>query len=99
MKRFIELKDCIKEYDTKDVFSVLNREDAVAYIGKKGYFADCLFDLDHALQFVDQDYWCKKLDHLDFNRFDDVGFIRTDGYPGRYFLPAEKVKVKVKDEA
>lgn len=35
----------MKEFDRKDVYSVLNAEDASQYVGKKGYFAHTLSSL------------------------------------------------------
>ena len=99
MKRVVKLRDCVKEYDTKDVFCVLNVDEAEAYVGQVGYFADNLDEFDDALKYVDQGYWCKKLERIFVDRYDDRCFIREDSFFSRYFLPAEKVKVKAKDEA
>ena len=36
-------KNKMKEFDKKDVFNITNAEDANEYVGKEGYFADCLY--------------------------------------------------------
>ena len=99
MKRSVKLDNRVKEYDTKDVFSVLNWDEADPYVGTRGYFAETLAELDWVLQFVDQGYWCKKLDHISNYRDDDLCFVREDGYCGRYFIPMDKVKVTEKVKA
>lgn len=74
-----------KTFDRKDVYSVLNAEDASQYVGTKGYFADTLSCLNEKVR-------KNMLDPLDdVNQLHDFPFISyVTGF--LFFLPADKVK-------
>ena len=79
----------MKEFDKKDVFNITNAEDANEYVGKEGYFADCLYK--------DLNMWKKGiLDEIvkDATSFPFVKLNTQDGISitFRLFLPADKVK-------
>ena len=82
-------KNKMKEFDKKDVFNITNAEDANEYVGKEGYFADCLYK--------DLNMWKKGiLDEIvkDATSFPFVKLNTQDGISitVRLFLPADKVK-------
>ncbi len=75
----------MKTFDRKDVYSVLNAEEARSYINKDGFFADTLSYLN---ALVRQNCF-EILD--DVNQLHDFPFI-TCGKGSLFFLPADKVK-------
>ena len=78
-------KNKMKEFDRKDVYSVLNAEDASQYVGKKGYFA-------HTLSGLKDKVYKNILSPLDdVNQLNDYPFI-TDGECYLFFIPENKVK-------
>lgn len=81
----------MKKIDIKDVFSWSNAEDAKQYIGKKGYFADNLNDLQECVS--NNNF--QTLFSLDLDPETDVDsiFSITEiDYKYALFIPAEKVK-------
>ena len=81
----------MKKFDIKDVFSWSNAEDAKQYIGKKGYFADNLNDLQECVS--NNNF--QTLFSLDLDPETDVDsiFSITEiDYKYALFLPADKVK-------
>lgn len=81
----------MKTFDKKDVYSWSNAEDAKVYIGKSGYFADSLKELQ---EYINKNY-CNTLSSIDFNPDTDVDsiFSITEiDYKNALFLPADKVK-------
>lgn len=76
----------MKEFDVKDVYSVLNAEEAREYVGTKGYFAYTLSSLkEKVLKNV-----VATLD--DINQLQDYPFITNGSQYGLFFLPVSKVK-------
>lgn len=83
----------IKTFDKKDVFSVLNAEDASRYVGEKGYFAD---DLQTLKQNVEENR-LYKLHKISANyTFPFRGEKEYDLNNFSLFLPADKVKEEKK---
>lgn len=81
----------MKKFDIKDVFSWSNAEDAKQYIGKQGYFADNLNDLQECVS--NNNF--KTLFSLDLDPETDVDSIFSiteSDYYYALFLPADKVK-------
>lgn len=81
----------MKKFDIKDVFSWSNAEDAKQYIGKQGYFADNLNDLQECVS--NNNF--KTLFSLDLDPETDVDSIFSiteSDYYYALFLPEEKVK-------
>ena len=81
-----------KTFDKKDVFTCVNAEDAKAYIGGLGYFANTLNGFKNIQYFAPY-----SLDDIQVGR-DKPFFYRKDSFA--LFLPADKVKEveEVKDE-
>ena len=78
-----------KTFDKKDVFSVLNAEDASRYVGEKGYFAD---DLQTLKQNVEENR-LYKLHKISANyTFPFRGEKEYDLNNFSLFLPANKVR-------
>lgn len=81
----------MKKFDIKDVFSWSNAEDAKQYIGKEGYFADNLNDLQECVS--NNNF--QTLFSLDLDPETDVDsiFSITEiDYKYALFIPADKVK-------
>lgn len=80
----------MKKFDIKDVFSWSNAEDAKQYIGKNGYFADNLHDLQECVS----NNSIQTLFSLDLDPETDVDSIFSINeidYKYALFIPAEKV--------
>lgn len=84
-----EEKNKMKVFDKKDVFSWANAEDAKEYIGKEGYFAHTLSQLNERIQKSDFER-LEKIDDSNTNCFCK----ESDGAMCYWsmFLPADKVK-------
>lgn len=81
----------MKKFDIKDVFSWSNAEDAKQYIGKEGYFADNLNDLQECVS--NNNF--QTLFSLDLDPETDVDsiFSITEiDYKYALFIPVDKVK-------
>ena len=85
----------MKKFDIKDVFSWSNAEQAKAYIGREGYFADSLKELQEC---VSNDYFYT-LSSINFDSNTDVDSIfsiTNIDYRCALFLPVDKV-IKVEE--
>lgn len=81
----------LRNFNLEDVFGANDVEQAKAYIGKKGYYADSIEDLD---DYIENKSHIGKLYEVD----EDLGILRYvigrsyDYNNYNYFLPLEKVK-------
>lgn len=86
----------MKKFDIKDVFSWSNAEDAKQYIGKKGYFADNLNDLQECVSNNNfQTLFSLDLDPK--TDVDSIFSITEIDYKYALFIPADKV-IEVKEK-
>lgn len=76
----------MKEFDIKDVYSVINADEAREYVGTKGYFAYTISSLkEKVLKNI-----VATLD--DINQLQDYPFITNGQEYSLFFLPVSKVK-------
>lgn len=66
-----------------DIFTCINIEEAKQFIGKRGYFADCMISFEDLSQ--------RELYTLDSIDDDDVPFVSGNVH-WRYFLPVDNLK-------
>lgn len=70
-----------------DIFTCINMEEAKQFIGKRGYFADCMISFEDLSQ--------RELYNLDRIDDDDVPFVSGNVH-WRYFLPVDSLKPEEK---
>lgn len=75
----------MKTFDRKDVYSVLNAEEAKKYVGKLGYPSNSL----NKLKTLINNFAPYSLDKIELDN-DKPFFYRKDGF--LFFLPVDKVK-------
>lgn len=79
----------MKTFDKKDVFTLVTAEEAIAYIGKRGYFGDSFEELESSIN----KGWSDNLGEVFPDRYTNVVF-RPYACETSYglFIPADKVK-------
>lgn len=82
----------MKTFDKKDIFTVVNVEKAKKYIGKEGYFADCLGLLKVLVELNETEILTSIGDEDDCFPFKYQAHFRGGERLNSLFLPAEKVK-------
>lgn len=88
----------MKTFDKKDVYSWASCEDAKQYIGKQGYFGDCLKDLQKDIE-DGSSFTLNKI--IEDNDVDSIfKYLETFSNDLAFglFLPAEKVKEVQKEK-
>lgn len=86
----------MKTFDRKDIFSWSNAENAKQYIGKEGYFADSLKELQECVS-NDNFYTLFSIDLDPKTDVDSIFSITEIDYKYALFIPADKV-IKVKEK-
>ena len=81
----------MKTFDQKDVYSWSNAENAKKYIGKEGYFADSLKELQECVS-NDDFYTLFSIDFDSNTDVDSIFSITNIDYRYALFLPLDKVK-------
>lgn len=66
-----------------DIFTCTNMEEAKQFIGKRGYFADCMISFEDLSQ--------RELYNLDRIDDEEIPFVSSNVH-WRYFLPVDKLK-------
>ena len=81
----------MKTFDNKDIFSWSNAEEAKTYIGREGYFADSLKELQECVS-NDDFYTLSSIDFDSNTDVDSIFLITNIDYRYALFLPSDKVK-------